>query len=154
MSEAFCIDEIDATEEVDIERIPVVDINDMIVPLEVTQNSVLLQITATLSADGCSEFFDENRSVWDNEDRCYYFYAYTRLKFQNALAEVDCEVRIDFADDGSLSQVELASVKLINKWDISLHLDEAETIEEDITDYGEDDYRAEQAEAMEDFYKH
>lgn len=126
----------------------------MVVPLEVTQNSVLLQITATLSADGCSEFFDENRSAWDSEDRCYYFCAYTRLKFQNALAEVDCEVRIDFADDGSLSQVKLASVKLINTQDISLNLDEAETIEEDITNYGENDYLAEQAEAMEDYYKH
>lgn len=154
LSEAFCIDEIDTAEEVDIEKISVVDIDDTIVPLEVTQNSVLLQITATLSADGCSEFFDENRSAWDSEDRCYYFCAYTRLKFQNALAEVDCEVRIDFSDDGSLSQVKLASVKLINKWDISLNLDEAETIEEDITNYGEDDYRAEQAEAMENFYKH
>lgn len=154
LNEAFCIDEIDTAEEVDIEKISVVDINDIIVPLEVTQNSVLLQITATLSADGCSEFFDENRSVWDSEDRCYYFYAYTRLKFLNALAEVDCEVRIDFAEDGSLSQVELTSVKLINKWDISLRLDEAKTTEEDITDYGEDDYRAEQAEAMENFYNH
>lgn len=154
LSEAFCIDEIDTAEEVDIEKISVVDIYDTIVPLEVTQNSVLLQITATLSANGCSEFFDENRSAWDIEDRCYYFRAYTRLKFQNALAEVDCEVRIDFSDDGSLSQVKLASVKLINKWDISLNLDEAETIEEDITYYGEDDYRAEQAEAKENFYKH
>lgn len=154
LSEAFCIDEIDTAEEVDIEKISVVDIDDTIVPLEVTQNSVLLQITATLSADGCSEFYDENRSAWDSEDRCYYFCAYTRLKFQNALAEVDCEVRIDFSDVGSLSQVKLASVKLINKWDISLNLDEAETIEEDITDYGEDDYRAEQAEAMENFYRH
>lgn len=154
LNEAFCIDEVDTAEEVDIEKISVVDINDIIVPLEVTQNSVLLQITATLSADGCSEFLDENRSAWDSEDRCYYFCAYTRLKFQKALAEVDCEVRIDFANDGSLSQVELASVKLINKWDISLNLDEAETIEDDITDYGEDDYRAEQAETMENFYRH
>lgn len=153
LNEAFCIDDIDTAEEVDIERVSVVDINDMIVPLEVTQNSVLLQITATLSADGCSEFFDENRSVWDSEDRCYYFCAYTRLTFQNALAEVDCEVEINFSDDGSLSQVELSSVKLINKWDISLNLDEAETIEKDVTDYGEDDYRAEQAEAMENFYR-
>lgn len=154
LGEAFCFDAIDTAEEVDIEKISVVEISDMVVPLEVTQNSVLLQITATLSADGCSEFFDENRSAWDSEDRCYYFCAYTRLKFQNALAEVDCEVRIDFADDGSLSQVKLASVKLINTQDISLNLDEAETIEEDITDYGENDYLAEQAEAMEDYYKH
>lgn len=154
LNEAFCIDDIDTAEEVDIEKVSVVDINDMIVPLEVTQNSVLLQITATLSANGCSEFFDENRSVWDSEDRCYYFCAYTRLTFQNALAEVDCEVEINFSDDGSLSQVELSSVKLINKWDIFLNLDEAETIENDVTDYGEDDYRAEQAEAMENFYRH
>lgn len=153
LNEAFCIDDIDTAEEVDIEKVSVVDINDMIVPLEVTQNSVLLQITATLSADGCSEFFDENRSVWDSEDRCYYFCAYTRLTFQNALAEVDCEVEINFSDDGSLSQVELSSVKLINKWDIPLNLDEAETTEKDVTDYGEDEYRAEQAEAMENFYK-
>lgn len=154
LNEAFCIDDIDTAEEVDIEKVSVVDINDMIVPLEVTQNSVLLQITATLSANGCSEFFDENRSVWDSEDRCYYFCAYTRLTFQNALAEVDREVEINFSDDGSLSQVELSSVKLINKWDIFLNLDEAETIENDVTDYGEDDYRAEQAEAMENFYRH
>lgn len=154
LNEAFCIDDIDTAEEVDIEKVSVVDINDIIVPLEVTQNSVLLQITATLSANGCSEFFDENRSVWDSEDRCYYFCAYTRLTFQNALAEVDCEVEINFSDDGSLSQVELSSVKLINKWDIFLNLDEAETIENDVTDYGEDDYRAEQAEAMENFYRH
>lgn len=153
LNEAFCIDDIDTAEEVDIEKLSVVDINDMMVPLEVTQNSVLLQITATLSADGCSEFFDENRSAWDSEDRCYYFCAYTRLTFQNALAEVDCEVEINFSDDGSLSQVELSSVKLINKWDIPLNLDEAETTEKDVTDYGEDEYRAEQAEAMENFYK-
>lgn len=154
LNEAFCIDDIDTAEEVDIEKVSVVDINDTIVPLEVTQNSVLLQITATISADGCSEFFDENRSAWDSEDRCYYFCAYTRLTFQNALAEVDCEVEINFSDDGSLSQVELSSVKLINKWDIPLNLDEAETIENDVTDYGEDDYRTEQTEAMENFYRH
>lgn len=154
LNEAFCIDDIDTAEEVDIEKVSVVDINDTIVPLEVTQNSVLLQITATISADGCSEFFDENRSAWDSEDRCYYFCAYTRLTFQNALAKVDCEVEINFSDDGSLSQVELSSVKLINKWDIPLNLDEAETIENDVTDYGEDDYRTEQTEAMENFYRH
>lgn len=153
LNEAFCIDDINTAEEVDIEKVSVVDINDMMVPLEVTQNSVLLQITATLSADGCSEFFDENRSAWDSEDRCYYFCAYTRLTFQNALAEVDCEIEINFSDDGSLSQVELSSVKLINKWDIPLNLDEAETTEKDVTDYGEDEYRTEQAEAMENFYK-
>lgn len=132
--EAFCIGEIDTAEEVDIEKNSVIDINDMIVPLEVTKNSVLLQITVNLSVDGCSEFFDEEHSVWDREDRCYYFYAYTRLKFQNALAEVDCEVRINFNDDGILLPVQLDSVKVINERDIVLSLDGAKTMEEDVTD--------------------
>ncbi len=154
LSEAFCIDEIDTAEEVAIEKISVVGINNMIIPLEVTQNSVLLQITATLSAAGYAVFFDENRSVWDKEDQCYYFCAYTHLEFQNALAEVDCEVGIDFSDDGSLSQAELSSVKLINEWNIPLRLDEAETTKKDVTDYGEADYLAEQAETTEPLCQH
>lgn len=154
LAEAFCIEEIDTAEEVDVDSISVVDIDEEVVPLEVTSNSVLLQITATLSANGYSEFFDESRSVWDKEDRCYYFCAYTHLDFRNALANVDCEIRINFSDDGSLSAIELISTKLLNKWDISLSLDEAETEERDVTDYGEDDYRAEHAEALEQYYRH
>lgn len=154
LAEAFCIEEIDTAEEVDVDSISVVDIDEEVVPLEVTSNSVLLQITATLSANGYSEFFDESRSVWDKEDRCYYFCAYTHLDFRNALANVDCEIRINFSDDGRLSTIELISTKLLNKWDISLSLDEAETEEKDVTDYGEDDYRAEQAEALEQYYRH
>lgn len=76
------------------------------------------------------------------------------MDFRNALANVDCEIRINFSDDGSLSTIELISTKLLNKWDISLSLDEAETEEKDVTDYGEDDYRAEQAEALEQYYRH
>ncbi len=63
LAEAFCIEEIDTAEEVDVDSISVVDIDEEVVPLEVTSNSVLLQITATLSANGYSEFFDESRSV-------------------------------------------------------------------------------------------
>ena len=154
LCEAFCIDEIDIAEEVEVDNIAVVNIGEEIIPLEVTSNSALLQITATLSADGYSEFLDESRSAWDNEDRCYYFCAYTHLDFHHALADVDCEIRINFSENGSLSEIELVSAKLLNKWDISLSLDEAQTEETDITDYGEDDYRAEQAEALEEYYKH
>lgn len=152
--EAFCIKEIDTAEEVEVDNIAVVSISEEIIPLEVTSDSVLLQITATLSADGFSEFLDESRSAWDSEDRCYYFCAYSHLDFRNALADVDCEIRINFSGDGSLSKIELVSTKLLNKRDINLRLDKAETEETDITDYGEDDYRAEQDEALEEYYKH
>lgn len=154
LGEAFCLEDIDTAEEVDIDSISVVDIDEEVVPLEVTSDSVLLQITATLSVNGYSEFLDESRSAWDSEDRCYCFCAYTHLAFRNALANVDCEIRISFSGDGSLSKIELKSTKLLNRWDISLSLDEAETEENDVTDYGEDDYRAEQAEALEEYFRH
>ena len=76
------------------------------------------------------------------------------MDFQNALADIDCEIKINFSDDGTLSKVKLVSTKLLNKWDISLSLDKAKVEEKDITDYGEDDYRAEQDEALEEYYKH
>ena len=152
--EAFCIDAIDTADEVEIKNIKVSSIREDIVPLNVEADCVLLQITAVLVVDGCSEFLDANRSVWDNEDRCYYFSAYTHLDFYHASAEVDCEVKIKFSSDGSFSDIELVSIKLLNKWDIDLELEDAEVEERDITDYGEDEYRAEQAESSEEYYHH
>lgn len=154
LCEAFCIEGIDIAEDVDVDSISVVNIDEEIVPLNVTSHSALLQITTVLSADGYADFLDENRSVWDREDHCYYFCAYTHLDFRNAIATVDCEISIEFSDDGSLSDIKLASVKLLNKRDISLNLDEAEVEEKDTTDYGKDDFLAEQAEAAEEYYKH
>lgn len=154
LCEAFCIEEIDIAEDVDVDSISVVNIDEEIIPLDVTSHSALLQITTVLSADGYADFLDENRSVWDREDHCYYFCAYTHLDFRNAIATVDCEIRIEFSDDGRLSDIKLVSVKLLNKRDISLNLDEAEVEEKDTTDYGKDDFLAEQAEAAEEYYKH
>lgn len=154
LCEAFCIEEIDDAEDVEIDNISVVAIDEEIVPLDVTSHSALLQITTVLSANGHADVFDENRSVWDSEDHCYYLCAYTHLDFRNAIATVDCEISIEFSDDGSLSNIKLESAKLLNKWDISLNLDEAEVEEKDIPDYSEDDFLAEQAEAAEEFYKH
>lgn len=152
--EAFCIDEIDTVEEVDIDGVSVVSIDEDIVPLEVAPDSVLLQIAATISVNGATEYLDESRSVWDNEDRCYYFCAYTRLSFKNAMAHVDCEIRINFSGDGTLSNIALASSKILNKWDINLSLEEADTEYEDVSDYNEEEYRAEQAEVLEEYYRH
>lgn len=154
LGEAFDIDEIDTAEEVNVDSVTVADIEEEVVPLEIKPDSALLQIAVTLSANGYSEFLDENRSAWDKEDRCYYFCAYTHLDFINALANVECEIRINFSGDGSFSSIELETIKLLNRWDISLSLENAETTEKDITDYGEDEYRAEQAEALEEYYRH
>lgn len=154
--EAFCIDAIDSTAEVEIKGIKVSSIKEDVIPLDVEADCVLLQITATLDVDGYSEFLDEDHSVWDDEERCYYFCAYTHLDFYHASADVDCEVKISFSDDGSLSNIKLVSTKLLNKWDIDLDLEEAEIEERNMVDYSEceDEYRTERAEAQEEYYRH
>ena len=62
---------------------------------------MLIQIAAALSVDGSADFLDENRSVWDQEDQCYYFTAYTHVDFVGASSYVDCEIQIDFSPDGA-----------------------------------------------------
>lgn len=115
---------------------------------------MLIQIAAALSVDGSADFLDENRSVWDREDQCYYFTAYTHVDFVGASAYVDCEIQIDFSPDGGTYQSKITRAKTVNKWDIAVDLADADTTEEDITDYGERDYLADQADAQEDYFNH
>ena len=88
------------------------------------------------------------------EDGIYYFLAYSRMTFQEASAEAECEVRLGFPADGSMNPIEIKDVRITNKWDICIDVSEAEVTYEDITDYGEDDWRAEQAEALEGYHNH
>lgn len=153
-SEAFSIDGIYELEDIDISRVHATSMVGNMTPLEITRDSALVHATVSLSVDSVAEYFDENRSQWDKEDRTYYFMAYSRMNFTDASAEAECEVRLGFPADGSMSPVEIKSVRITNKWDISIDVSEAEVQEEDITDYGEDDWRAEQAEALEEYHKH
>lgn len=153
-SEAFSIDGIYELEDIDISRVHATSLVGDITPLEITRGSALVHVTVSLSVDGVAEYFDENRSQWDKEDRTYYFMAYSRMNFTDASAEAECEVRLGFPADGSMNPVEIKSVRITNKWDISIDVSEAEVQEEDITDYGEEDRRAEQAEALEEYHRH
>lgn len=152
--EAFSVDGIYEPEDIDISRIRATNMIGNMTPLEITENSVLVHATASLSVDGVVEYLDENRSLWDKEDQRYYFMAYTRTSFNGASAEVECEVRLTFPSDGSMKPIEIDCVRITNKWDIEIDISEAETTHEDITDYGEDDWRAEHDEALEEYHKH
>jgi hypothetical protein len=123
-------------------------------PLEITEDSVLVHATVFLAVDGMAEYLDEKRSVWDKEDGIYYFLAYSRMTFQEASAEAECEIRLGFPADGSMNPIEIKGVRITNKWDICIDVSEAEVTYEDITDYGEDAWRAEQAEVLEEHHKH
>ena len=129
-------------------------IKEIYVPLDISESTMLIQMKTSLSVDGSADYLDENRSVWDREDQCYYFMAYTHIDFVGASALVDCEIQIDFTPEGGTYQSEITRAKTVNKWDIALDLVDADTSEEDITDYGEQDYRADQADVQEDYFNH
>ena len=153
-SEAFSIDGIYELEDIEISNIRTTSMVGNMTPLEITEDSVLVHATVSLSVDGVAEYLDENRSVWDKEDGVYYFLAFSRMSFQNASAEAECEVRLGFPADGSMNPIEVTDVRITNKWDICIDVSEAEVTEEDITDYGEDEWRAEQAEALAEYHNH
>ena len=141
--ESYCVDGIYDFEDIQISRVHVTSIIGDMTPLEITNNSALIQVSASLEVDGMIEYLDEDRSHWDKEDQCYYFAAYTRIIFQSASAEVECEVRLNYPPDGSMSPVSIDSVRITNKYDICLDIDGAEVTSEDITEYGEEALYAE-----------
>lgn len=153
-SESFSIDGIYELEDIEITNIRATSMMGNMTPLEITKDSVLVHTTVSLAIDGTAEYLDESRSVWDKEDGAYYFVAYSRVTFQDASAEVECEVRLNFPADGSMKPIEIKEVRITNKWDIGIDISDAEVEEEDVTDYGEDDWRAEQAEALAEYHNH
>lgn len=135
-NEAFCIDDIYELKDIEIYSVRTTGMIGNMTPMEITEDSVLLHVEVFLSVDGVAEYLDEKRSVWDHEDQEYFFAAYSRMEFQNASAEVECEIRLSFPPDGNLKSAEVKNIRLTNKWDISLDVSEADTSEEDITEYG------------------
>jgi len=153
-SEAFSVNGIYEPEEIEVTNIRTTNMMGNMTPMEITEDSVLVHVTAGISVDGVVDYLDESRSVWDREDNIYYFMAYSRMRFHDASAEVECEVRLGFPADGSMKPIEIQSVRITNKRDICIDVSEAEVAYEDITDYGEDAWRAEQAEAFEEYHNH
>ena len=138
--EAFVVEDIYDFENIDITEIRATSMIGDMTPLEVTDNSVLVHASASLSLNGTIDFLDEDRSQWDSEDQSYYFTAYTRMGFEDASAEIECEVRLSFPADGSMKNINVDDVKIVSRGDIRIDVSEAETTEEDITDYGDDEW--------------
>lgn len=152
--EAFSIDGIYELEDIGISNIRTTCMVGNMTPLEITEDSVLVHATVSLSVDGMAEYLDESRSVWDKEDGVYYFLAYSRMTFRHASAEAECEVKLGFPSDGSMKPIEIKEVRITNKWNISIDVSDADVTEEDITDYCEDEWRAEQAENLAEYHNH
>ena len=140
-AECECFDLPDYYVEDDIEiKSIVTDQIDNIIPLRITESSILFKCTAFLKVDGATRVIDENRSYYDREDDRYYYVAYSDISFRQAEAEVDCEVEINFSAEENDETAEVENARLIVKFNIDLTLDNAEVIE---TECSEDDLAVE-----------
>ena len=154
LEEYYNLNEYEIYDDVEIRNIKVVGFDDEIVPLDVSSKSALLQITANLSIDGSTIILDEERSIWDSEDRHYLLKEFTNFYFEEASAKVTCEVELRLPSNKNKLEAEIVSTKLINNYGIDLCLENAHIGEEKIIGTSEEEYYAEVAEAQEEFFKH
>lgn len=116
--ECFEIEDFEVLNEIEIESVKVESICDDYVPLKVTRNSILISTTITLQVTGRAEIFDEDNSLWDNENREYIFQSYADAIFTDAEATVECEVEISFDFDDPEHTAYVDSFKLTNSSNI------------------------------------
>lgn len=142
--EAFRIEEYEFDEAPDINNVYSTKVNcdpDIVTVLKITHDKIIVKTLTSCLVDGDGTVFDEDRSVWDSEDREWIIYANSQIGFKRAIAETECEIQIsydmekigdlksvDTLDEkdllqlmSSISQVDY--LKLTNFGDIKLDLD-------------------------------
>lgn len=123
------IDDYGTVDEVEIDSIDILELKDDFLLLRITEETVLVQCYATITADGTAIMFDEENSVYDSETHRYILTHYNTISFNNAIAEIDCEVEIK---TNSKDSVEIGKVRInVPYHDIMLNLDDAQIKEED-----------------------
>ena len=138
-------------DDLEITAVRVKDISDLFIPVKITDNRVILRTTAELEVDGNAIVMDEDRSVWDHEDRAYIFTAYSSVDFEKATAEVEFDVEISFDSENHLSFITLEKVKPNIRYNIEVDIDYDHAIFCDVDTTNGD---AEMMEALEEYYRH
>lgn len=137
-------------DDVEITSIKVREISDDIVPLKISETSVLLRTYVTLNLSGNATVLDESRSYWDKEDGQYMFVAYSDLSFDNGSAEVEVEVSISFDPEEPESSAFIESTKLNVQFNIDVEVDEDDIVYSD----PEEDAKADMMDTLEEYHRH
>lgn len=82
-----------------------------------------MRTTADIEVDGNAIIMDEERSVWDPEDREYLFTAYSNIFFEKATAEVEIDVEISIDSEEGYSFIDVEQVKPNVMYNIELDID-------------------------------
>ncbi len=130
--ECFELDEYSMTEDLEV-NVTAVDLDEEIIPLEVTRERLLIKTRVAFTASGTGEVFDEKNSVWDSEDRDYIFREYADIQFDSGYGSAECEVEIVYDFDDPINSAELSDVRITEKGNILINTGEANL--ESIDDY-------------------
>ena len=144
----FTVPDYDVCDLTDFSSVEIESIYNIVV-LDATDESIQLQFSASLILEGEFSFFDADESVWDSVDKEFVLTSYSMLKFKNAAAVIHCEIAFDISNPSS---VKIVSFRILTDKVNEVELDE-EHIE--IQSLGYDvDVEGEQADALEEYYKH
>lgn len=113
--ENYYLDDYELYEELEINSVEVVNIEDSFVPLKISRDMILIKTVANVKVAGCGEIFDEDRSVWDNEDKEYFIIEYSDIDFYDGEAQIECEIRIKFDFDNLEQTAQVDSSKFNNR---------------------------------------
>lgn len=148
--EAFEIMGYETIDDPEITSISVKSVSDLFIPLKITEDSVLLKTTVEFEISGSATILDEDRSIWDSEDRNYIYTAYSNVDFENAFAEEKCDILIKFDPEEHLSYVQVEDVKLNVHYNVCVDISEGTSIFTNC----EEDAEADIKDALEEYYKH
>lgn len=152
--DSFSLLGIDDADEVEVNDVTVCEVSRDFVVLESTETKARIALTVHASIDGFSEFFDADRSAWDDEGKNYIFMAYSLITFTNGAAELECEVQLSFDENYDAMSVSIDEVKITSDSPIPIDLSGADAQRHDLPDFGFDDYLGEIADAQEQYYLH
>lgn len=110
-------------DDVEVTSIRAKSVSDRIIPLKISDDRLILRTTADIEVDGNAIIIDEDRSVWDPEDREYFFTAYSNIFFKKATAEVEFDVEISIDSEEGYSFIDVEQVKPNVMYNIELDID-------------------------------
>ncbi len=119
--ECYDVPEFEFESDFNAESIEIVDVSDIFIPLKVSRKQLLLQTEVEISVSGTGVIYDEDRSVWDSEDKYYWVREIADLDVQKGVGRIKAEILIEFDFDNP-TEVEVLKTKLINIGNIDLDL--------------------------------
>ena len=81
---------------------------------------MLIKTTARVVVDGHGVIFNEDESIWINEEDDYIYKVYSDMSLIGGEAEVECEIEIQFDFDDLVGSAWVSSVKFNNGFSIEV----------------------------------